>query len=141
MLLQETNELLPEISILNIRSLPSFTNQFQALSKLNIKAHIQAQNEEFESVVQNLIESNKLPILVQHIITVETWKINVLPLLKTEDGLRIYFTLYHEATAVNLLELALDKKEAIEQIKTVVIDLVDYCNRRIQLLNLWFQHP
>ena len=66
----------------------------------------------------------------------------VLPeLLKTEHlssgdcNMRLYFTLYHEATLSNLLEVVLYRKHACEEASDVMVDLVDYCARKMVLLN------
>ena len=66
----------------------------------------------------------------------------VLPeLLKTErirsgkSNMRLYFTLYHEATLSNLLEVVLYHKHACQEDGDVMVDMVDYCTRKMVLLN------
>lgn len=41
------------------------------------------------------------------------------------------FQLYHEATVVNLLETVLFHKETVESADDTVIDLLDYCYRKL----------
>lgn len=65
----------------------------------------------------------------------------VLPaLLKTERSnsgkctMRLYFTLYHEATLTNLLKIAMFHGHMCEQAGDLLIELADYCARKMTLL-------
>lgn len=65
----------------------------------------------------------------------------VLPaLLETERGrsgkctMRIYFTLYHEATLANLLKIAMFHGHICEQAGDLLIELADYCARKMTML-------
>ena len=51
-------------------------------------------------------------------------------------NMRLYFTIYHEATLSNLLEVVLYRKHACEEASDVMVDLVDYCARKMVLLNI-----
>jgi hypothetical protein len=88
------------------------------------------------------MSQNKIADIVHHLLSIETWKEKVFPLLiedlAVHDNVRAYFMMYHEATAVNLLELILYQKEAVETLGETQIDLIDYCMRKIHLLNTWY---
>jgi hypothetical protein len=111
------------------------------MSKLNLQAHVQVQNQLEETIVAEIISQNKISDIVHHLLSIETWKEKVFPLLisdlATHDNVRAYFMMYHEATAINLLELILYQKEAVESLGEMQIDLIDYCMRKIHLLNTW----
>jgi hypothetical protein len=63
---------------------------------------------------------HQIPVLVQNLIVIETWKANAFPLLSarvSEAGsLKCYILLYHEAMLVNLLECALYTDGAVESL-------------------------
>jgi hypothetical protein len=112
------------------------------MSKLNLQAHVQVQNQLEETIVAEIMSQNKITDIVHHLLSIETWKEKVFPLLiedlAVHDNVRAYFMMYHEATAVNLLELILYQKEAVETLGETQIDLIDYCMRKIHLLNKWY---
>lgn len=65
----------------------------------------------------------------------------VLPrLLQTERGgsgkcsMRVYFVLYHEATLSNLLEVVMFHGHVCEQAGDLLIELADYCARKMTML-------
>ena len=49
--------------------------------------------------------------------------------------MRVYFILYHEATLVNLFEILLYHKHVCESIGEKMIELVDFCARKLTRLN------
>jgi len=46
--------------------------------------------------------------------------------------------LYHEVTIVNLLELVLYNKNACTSVDEKMLDMVDYCARKVTFLNTWY---
>lgn len=48
--------------------------------------------------------------------------------------MRLYFTLYHEATLTNLLKIALFHGHICEQAGDLLIELADYCARKMTML-------
>lgn len=140
----EIRDMVSSLQPVSVRDVGSsqWTSIHQTMSKLNLKAHAQVQDEVEESIVSEIIKQDKIKCLVHHLLAIETWKINVFPFLKDDfanhDNIRAYFMLYHEATAINLLELILFRKDAVESLGDAQVDLIDYCARKIQALNLWY---
>ena len=83
---------------------------------------------------------DKLGVLINDLITIEAWKENVYPLLLKDvagrNTMRVYFILYHEATVVNLFEILLYHKHVCESLGEKMIELVDYCSRKLTRLNV-----
>lgn len=48
--------------------------------------------------------------------------------------MRLYFTLYHEATLANLLKIAMFHGHICEQAGDLLIELADYCTRKMTML-------
>ncbi|KAI9013115.1 hypothetical protein BC832DRAFT_590074 [Gaertneriomyces semiglobifer] len=114
----------------------------QVVEKLNIQAHynVSMNNEEF--VTEALILYDKIPALIHDLILTDIWKTRIFPkippeAISTEESLRIYFLLYHEVTVLNLLEIVLYKQEACVAAGDPVLDLVDYCSRKMTMLSTW----
>ena len=82
---------------------------------------------------------SKIPILVQTLLAVEAWRMNVLrsdrlaPLLaKNGNSLRCAFTLHVETTIVCLLNLIFYRQEACAEVDAeTAVALVDYCARNM----------
>ena len=49
--------------------------------------------------------------------------------------IRLYFTLFHEPTVCNLLEVLLFHSHVCEKLGDSLIDLVDYCVRKMIQMN------
>eukprot|EP00051_Salpingoeca_urceolata_P030802 m.9616 g.9616 ORF g.9616 m.9616 type:complete len:446 (-) comp3562_c0_seq1:26-1363(-) len=118
---------------------PSWLAQHDYLEKLNMQAHINASLDTDEFVVELLVSYNKVPVLVHELMAIEVWREKVYPLLVKRDfanknTMVPYIILYHEATVVNLLETVLYHKEALESAEDAILDLVDYCSRRMTYL-------
>ncbi|KAG5191579.1 hypothetical protein JKP88DRAFT_271291 [Tribonema minus] len=120
----------------------AWLDQHQRLVKLNLQAHQSAMARADEYVLEALQTFGKVPLLVRELLLVEAWKEFALPdLLKSPRlrsgrcNMRLYFTLYHEATVANLLEAALYRRHACAEAGDALVDLVDYCVRKIVLLN------
>lgn len=76
---------------------------------------------------------------------IEVWRENVLPLLVRDlagnnNVMRVYFTLYHEATLVNLLEVLMYHNHVVGALGETAVDLVDYVARRMQSLAVPVQY-
>ena len=72
---------------------------------------------------------------------VEAWRVQVHPRLMQaatrvpQGGLRLYFIHYHEVALVNLLEILLFHDYASEAAGDAVLELVDYCARKVAFLS------
>ena len=63
---------------------------------------------------------DKVKTLIKDLLAIEAWRSEVLPKLikdvaNNNNVMRVYFTLYHEATLVNLLEVMLFHKHVLER--------------------------
>lgn len=111
------------------------------ISRLNLQAHASAQNQSDEYVLESILTFGLLPHLVSDLLAVEAWRTHVLPLLLPDlasngNSMRAYFTLYHEATLVNLLEVLLYHKHVVQSLGDKALELVDYCARRMASLSV-----
>ena len=84
--------------------------QHEALEKLNLQAHQSARCHTDEFVLEAFVTFDKLPCLIRDVVLVDCWIEHVLPLLiddlvERRATMRAYFIRYHEATAINLLEV------------------------------------
>ena len=117
----------------------TWTNQHQELSKLNLQAHINAQQHRDEFVVEALLLHEKMPLLIKELVSAELWKINVYPKLKSfldkEASVKGYLLLYNEAVLCNLLEAALYHPRACTACGDCTSGLVDWCHRRLVWLH------
>ena len=48
--------------------------------------------------------------------------------------MRLYFTLYHEATVASLLKIAMFHGHICEQAGDLLVELADYCARKMTML-------
>lgn len=114
----------------------------ERLLKLNQQAIVEATGSREEVVKELLILQDKFPVLVHEIYCVLVWRTKILPkLLKTNKNIEatffIYTVLYHELTAVSLLETVLFHENSCEALGDAVIDLIDYCVHGVtQLIGL-----
>lgn len=109
------------------------------LQQLNIQAIMSAQLQEEEFVKDSLITYHKLPALIADLLMTEYWKENIFPVIcKTkfsrQTTIPLYMVLYHEAVVLNLLETVFYHKEAIESVEDDLLDLLDYCYRKLTVL-------
>jgi hypothetical protein len=80
-----------------------------------------------------------LSVLIHELILMDAWRIHLLPLLKNElNDTQIYFLVYYEATIVNLLEIICYHEHVTLSAPTAMIDLVDYCFKKLSLLQKWY---
>ncbi|XP_060241301.1 zinc finger MYND domain-containing protein 10 isoform X3 [Meriones unguiculatus] len=75
------------------------------------------------------------------------WKQKVFPVLcrledfKPQNTFPIYMVVHHEASIINLLETVFFHKEVCESADDKVLDLVDYCHRKLILLVARTSYP
>ncbi|BFZ08526.1 hypothetical protein BsWGS_11565 [Bradybaena similaris] len=110
--------------------------QHEHLEKLNMQAVMNASAKEDEFIKEFFISYGKIPLLIQDLLTTEIWKQNVFAELidmefEPKTTFPIYMVIYHEATVVNLLETMMFYKETCDVADESVLDLVDYCYRKL----------
>jgi hypothetical protein len=109
--------------------------QHEALEKLNVQTHINASQQRDEFVMEALVLHEKIPLLIRELVSTELWKENVFPLvhefLSAENSIKGYMLLYHEAVLINLLESVLYHKQACEAAGDMIVELTDYCHRKL----------
>ncbi|KAI0223920.1 Zinc finger MYND domain-containing protein 10 [Lamellibrachia satsuma] len=115
---------------------PKWRQQQERIEKLNIQAAVSATLQEEEFVKEFLASYDKVSVLVAELITIEVWKQKVFTefqqqQLEQKVIFPIYMVLYHEATLVNLLETTLYHQEAAEAGGDAMLDLTDYCYRKV----------
>jgi len=112
--------------------------QHQRIERLNAHAHRQAKDGTDEYVVDHLTTLGKIPVVIHCVLTIELWKAKVLPLVKEHvsklSALRSYVPIYHEASCINLLECCMFHRTSCEAAEDSVIDLMDYCYRKLVYL-------
>ncbi|XP_064352585.1 zinc finger MYND domain-containing protein 10 isoform X4 [Camelus dromedarius] len=142
--------LLPGEADLLVRGLRSFqlremgsegwNQQHENLEKLNMQAILDATASQGEPIQELLVTHGKIPTLVEELIAVEMWKQKVFPVLcrledfKPQNTFPIYMVIHHEASIINLLETVFFHKEVCESAEDTILDLVDYCHRKLTLL-------
>ncbi|XP_070559668.1 zinc finger MYND domain-containing protein 10-like [Ptychodera flava] len=118
---------------------PSWMRQHEYLEKFNMQALLNASNEEDEFVKDFLISAEKIPVLIHELLAIEVWKQKVFSIIMKMDfepktTFPLYMALYHEATLINLVETIFFYRESCEAAEDSVLDLVDYCYRKITAL-------
>ncbi|KAK3744597.1 hypothetical protein RRG08_062248 [Elysia crispata] len=131
-------EHLEEYSLPDIGSSRWF-QQHEHLEKLNMQAVVNAAAKEDEFVKDFFISHDKITFLIKDLLMTEIWKQHIFPELndmefKPKTTFPLYMVLYHEATVVNLLETMMFYKETCEVADDSVLDLVDYCYRKLCFL-------
>jgi hypothetical protein len=111
------------------------------VQKLNVQSHHNARTHADEFVKDYLLSYDKVTVLIHELLLMEVWKEKLLPRLKKHlakkvDSITTYLLISHEGNLANLLEVTLFHEQAIETIEEDhLIELVDWCNRRLQYLN------
>lgn len=89
--------------------------------------------------MDNFVTLDKMNTLVYDLIVCETWKAKIFPLIKKDivqtSSIKAYMCLYHEATIVNLLEVMLYHRTAVESSEDALVEVIDYCYRKFVDLN------
>ena len=80
--------------------------------------------------MEAFVTHDKIRNLVTDLITSETWKDKVFPLIFEDvaklSTIKSYICVYHEASICNLLEVILFHRTAVES-----VELIDYCYRKL----------
>ncbi|ORY37536.1 hypothetical protein LY90DRAFT_704619, partial [Neocallimastix californiae] len=137
-----------EVYIQELKKIPieeygydKWMKQHEFIEKLNIQAHLNVAQQSEEFISELLVTYDKIEALIYDLLVSETWRRKVFPLIKSKitqgNSLRVYLMLYHEVTIVNLLELVLYNKNACTSVDEKMLDLVDYCARKVTFLNTW----
>ncbi|CAE7567737.1 zmynd10 [Symbiodinium natans] len=117
---------------------PRWLTQHERVEKLNWTAHNQAKEGLDEFVVDQFNTQEKVPVLIYDLMLIEVWKERIWPLIKAKiakfSSLRTYIPVYHEASVANLLEICLYHRTSCEEAGDALVDLVDYCVRKLRYL-------
>ncbi|KAJ8394871.1 hypothetical protein AAFF_G00042260 [Aldrovandia affinis] len=119
---------------------PRWFRQHEYIEKLNMQAILNATESQDEFVKEQLVTLGKIPTLVHEMILVEVWKVKIFPVLcqlqdfNPQSTFPLYMVIHHEATIINLLETIMFHRESCEAAEDSVLDLVDYCHRKLVLL-------
>ncbi|XP_075688072.1 zinc finger MYND domain-containing protein 10 [Rhinoderma darwinii] len=114
--------------------------QHEYIEKLNMQAILNASAGQEEMIKDLLVTHGKVPALIHQLISVEIWRLNVLPVICQLQDFRprstfpLYMVVHHEATIINLLETIFYHKDVCESAEELALDLVDYCHRKLTLL-------
>uniref|UniRef100_A0A674ELC3 Zinc finger MYND domain-containing protein 10 n=1 Tax=Salmo trutta TaxID=8032 RepID=A0A674ELC3_SALTR len=121
---------------------PRWFRQHEYIEKLNMQAILNASATatQDEFVKELLVSLGKIPTLVHEMILVELWKQKVFPIFcqlqdfNPKSTFPLYMVIHHEASIINLLETIMYHKDSCEGADDSVLDLVDYCHRKLTLL-------
>ncbi|NXW88013.1 ZMY10 protein, partial [Alopecoenas beccarii] len=114
--------------------------QHECVEKLNMHAILSASAGQEQLLTELLVSYTKIPVLIGELISVEIWKHKIFPVLcrledfKPRSTFPIYVVLHHEASIINLLETVFFYKEVCESAGDSILDLIDYCHRKLTLL-------
>lgn len=134
---------LGEISVKDYAGKKWFS-QHEALYKLNLQSHRNAKAREDEYVLDSMVTFDKIKVLIHNLIVSETWKLRVLPLCIPEilalSSVRSYnlvssIQIYHEAIICNFISILLYHRTACNEAGDYLIDLIDWCYRKLIKLN------
>ena len=118
-----------------------YMQQCRSVEELNLQAHYNAMNQSDEFVSDLLVTLDKIPTLIHELLVIEVWKRKCFPLMKetfesSAMTVPIYLILQHELQLINLLECTLFHKTACESTNgDILVELVDYCYRKLVFLN------
>ena len=113
-------------------------HQHEFITKLNLQAHVNASQDRDEFVLEAIVLHEKMPLLIRELIATELWKQNAYPLIKDwidkNNSIKGYLMLYQEGVLCNLLETLLYHKQGCEAAGDLILELVDYCHRKLMFL-------
>lgn len=100
--------------------------------KLTQQASLEASEHREEVVKEFIATHDKVSVLVHDAICISVWRENVLPEIfrieeNPKDTILVFIVLYHEATAVSLLQSVLFHSDSCEALGDAAVDLLDYC--------------
>ncbi|KAI8807171.1 hypothetical protein BJ742DRAFT_813693 [Cladochytrium replicatum] len=145
---EEADPVVDELSCLQIDEIgsDSWSRLHKCLEKLNIQAHLNVQLGTEEFVSDLIIKKEKMRPLIQILLVSEIWKAKVFPHIlrhvKSEYVTTLYFTLFHEATIVNILDVIFNVSSDVFATSEddLLVEVVDYCMRKVAFLNSWEDH-
>ncbi|KAM4893816.1 zinc finger MYND domain-containing protein 10-like isoform 1-T1 [Sylvia borin] len=114
--------------------------QHEYVEKLNMHSILSVSAGQEQLLIELLVTHAKIPVLIGELISVEIWKHKIFPVLcrledfKPRSTFPIYVVLQHEASIINLLETVFFFKEICESAEDSILDLIDYCHRKLILL-------
>ncbi|XP_023676833.2 zinc finger MYND domain-containing protein 10 isoform X1 [Paramormyrops kingsleyae] len=114
--------------------------QHEYIEKLNMQAILNATAMQDEFVKEQLVSFGKIPTLIHGMISIEIWKQKVFPILcqlhdfNPKSTFPLYMVIHHEASIINLLETIMFHQEPCEAAEDSILDLIDYCHRKLILL-------
>lgn len=114
----------------------AWQKQHEYIEKLNMQALLNASEEKDEYIKEALINTDKVSTIIRDVILTEIWKSHVFDIIhrtnfKPTTTIPLYLVVYHEATVVTLLETIVFYSESVEAAEDVVLDLLDYCYRKL----------
>ncbi|XP_034247068.1 zinc finger MYND domain-containing protein 10 isoform X2 [Thrips palmi] len=120
------------------------THEF--MQKLSQQAVLEASEHREEVVKELMATHSKVSVLVHEAICISVWREKVLPeLLRLEENIKdtflVYCVLFHEATAVALLETVLFHGDSCEALGDTAVDLLDYCMPLIYQICAGYKSP
>eukprot|EP01084_Bolivina_argentea_P292451 502760_1 len=139
----EAECMVSKIQLITIENIGNakWMRQHECIEKLNIQCHQSAQTKHDEYVVNEIITQEKLSTIIYNLITLETWKQKIFPLIvdkiNDELSLKTYMILYEEATLVTMLQIILyhsssiQESSSVENDDTPLLELIDYCHRKL----------
>lgn len=115
----------------------------EILIKFNQQAIIEVSSHREELVKELFVLNDKLETLVHEAFCILVWRTKILPKMLFNDEcdpnstFLLYSVLYHEGTAISLLELLLYHENGCQALGDCAVDLIDYCIQAIiQLIGL-----
>ena len=107
-----------------------------------MQAHCNAMLRSDEYVMESFCTFDKIKILIYDLLMTEVWKENILPLMKSKlcvaSSFRSYTSVYHEAVLCNLIEILFFHKSSVECGEEYLIDLIEYCYRKLVKIMMKF---
>ena len=115
---------------------PAWIHQVMNIDKLNVCAHHQATNNQFEQVVDSINTFDKGEVLVHELLAADLWLKNCMkqiePRLNKLAFARKYMCERAPAALLNLLELVVFHPENLSS--EALLPLIDYCNQKMARL-------
>ncbi|KAH0791642.1 zinc finger MYND domain-containing protein 10 [Histomonas meleagridis] len=117
---------------------PAWLQQTLNIERLNVCAHAQAANNQFEKVVDAINSFDKFEVLVHELLAVDLWLKNCMSSIKEHSPkmafARIYMTERSAISIMNLLELVVFHPDDLSS--EGLLPLIDFCNNKMaQVLN------
>ena len=121
--------------------------QSEYVQRLNQQAHLDALTHHDEYIVDCVLLHNRLPTLIHHLLTLEAYAHHVTPHVlprlaansanRASASMRLYLVLYQQPVLCNLLECLLYHSSLLTHSDESLVELVDYCVRKVRLLCGW----